>query len=309
MKRTIAAFASTLLIMGCTFASAQSDTNLKSVSQPDDNISSTYSFKTINFTGDPFTQLLGINDDGLIAGYHGSGMTPTTPNKGFRLILPNTFVAENAPNSAQTQVIGVNEDQDTVGFFVDAKGATHGFIRDEGHFKVVAFPNTTFNQLLGVNDLEQAAGYWQDLAGNFHPYTWDDNGHVFQSILIPGSVSAQATGINNRQSVSGFFIDSKGVNHGFALIHGGLVQLDVPGSTLTQALGLNNHDDVVGFYVDAANLTHGFLWDGSFHTIDDPSGVGSTVVNGINDLRHIVGFYGNTAAGISNGFLGEPQDQ
>ena len=52
--------------------------------------STTYSFTTIDFPGDPFTQLLGINDDSLIAGYHGSGAAGS-PNKGFRLTLPETF--------------------------------------------------------------------------------------------------------------------------------------------------------------------------------------------------------------------------
>src|ERR1700722_8773092 len=104
MNRLMTAFASTMLIVGCAVASAQSNTNLKPLSQADDNISSGYNFTTINFTGDPFTQLLGINDDSLIAGYHGSGMTPTSPNKGFRLTLPSTFTAENFPGSSQTQV-------------------------------------------------------------------------------------------------------------------------------------------------------------------------------------------------------------
>ena len=32
----------------------------------------TYTFQTVNYPSDPFTQLLGINDVGDIAGYHGS---------------------------------------------------------------------------------------------------------------------------------------------------------------------------------------------------------------------------------------------
>src|SRR5215469_2926048 len=38
----------------------------------------TYSFKTVNYPNDTFTQLLGINNSGDIAGYHGA-----TVNKGF----------------------------------------------------------------------------------------------------------------------------------------------------------------------------------------------------------------------------------
>jgi hypothetical protein len=308
MRHLKTAFASTLLVLGCTFASAQTSTNQVSTNETDSS-GLTYEFKTVDFPNDPFTQLLGINDEGVIAGYHGSGATGS-PNKGFTLTLPKTFTPENFPGSVQTQVIGINNDNDTVGFYVDAQGNTHAFIKDDGQFYTKHFPGTAFNQFLGINNLEQAAGYWQDVQGNFHPYVWGDRGGVFLSILIPGATSAQATGVNDRQSFTGFFIDKNGVNHGFLLARGSLTTLDFPGSTLTQALGLNNRNDVVGFYTDAAGLTHGFLWrHGKFHAIDDPAGVGTTIVNGINDRRHIVGFYGNTAGGISHGFVAEPEDE
>ena len=66
------------------------------------------------------------------------------------------------------------------------------------------------NQLLGRNDLAQAAGYYSKTAngsGPFVPYIYDINGGVFEVITIPGSVSAQATDINLKQQVTGFFID------------------------------------------------------------------------------------------------------
>src|SRR5579872_1475819 len=84
-----------------------------------------YTFQTVNFPNDTFTQLLGINNsNSLIAGYHGA-----TVNKGFRLTLPSTFTSENFPGSAQTQVIGINNLGWTVGFYIDTAGTTHGFAR------------------------------------------------------------------------------------------------------------------------------------------------------------------------------------
>jgi hypothetical protein len=60
-----------------------------------------YSFGRVAFPSDPaFTQLLGTNDHGLIAGYLGDGRTPKTPNKGFTLAPPSGFADENYPNSA-----------------------------------------------------------------------------------------------------------------------------------------------------------------------------------------------------------------
>src|SRR6516225_8365396 len=67
-----------------------------------------YHFQSIASPQDTtFTQLLGINDQGTIAGYFGSGAAGH-PNKGFTLTLPNTFTPENYPGSAQTQVVGID---------------------------------------------------------------------------------------------------------------------------------------------------------------------------------------------------------
>src|SRR5229473_5284985 len=231
-----------------------------------------FSFQTVIFPGDTFTQLLGINDFEMIAGYHGA-----TVNQGFVFTFPNNFTSENFPGSAQTQVIGINNQGYTDGFYIDNAGTTHGFVDIGGTFTTVDFPGTTFNQLLGLNEYNQAAGYYADAANIDHPYIFDKNGEVFLVITIPGATGgAQATGINDRGSISGFYIDSAGVNHGFLLADGELTTLDFPLSTFTQALGLNDHGDVVGAYMDAAGLTHGFIFDGKgqFQSVDDPNGVG-----------------------------------
>jgi len=268
-----------------------------------------YRFETVIFPHDTFTQLLGINIENEIAGYHGSGV-PGHPNKGFTLQLPSFFTLENYPDSAQTQVIGINKQGDTDGFYIDMAGTTHGFLDNKGTFSKVDFPGTTFNQLLGLNDLEQAAGYYADAAGIDHPYIFDKNGGVFLALTIPVAAGgAQATGINNKQSISGFYIDAAGVNHGFLLADGTLTTLDFPDSTFTQALGLNDRGDVVGFYMDQMGLTHGFFYsNGYFQSIDDPNGVGTTTVNGINNNRRIVGFYVDSQ-GNTDGFVATASNQ
>ena len=212
-----------------------------------------YSFQTVNYPGDTFTQLLGINNSMLIAGYHN-----VNENSGFTLHLPSSFLNENYPNSMMTQVIGINNNGYTDGFYVDNNGATHGFYNVRGgsatgKFTKVDYPGTPFNQLLGQNDLGQASGYYSLSPDNTtpdFPYVYDElGGGVFQVITIPAAVGgAQATGINNSQQISGFYIDAQGTNHGFLLNFGLLVTLDAPGSTFTQALGLNNRGQVVGDY-------------------------------------------------------------
>jgi hypothetical protein len=267
-----------------------------------------YNFKTINYPQDTFTQLLGINVQGEIAGYHN-----VNDNKGFTYDLPkHKFTNENFPGSVATQVIGIDGLRGTCGFYVDQAGVTHGFLDDDNNFKSVDFPGTPFNQLLGRNDLAQAAGYYSKTAngtGPFVPYIYDINGGVFEVIRIPGSVSAQATNINFLQQVTGFFIDAHGVNHGWWLNAGTLLQLDFPGSTFTQATAENNKGKVVGTYQDSAGAFHGFVYDSKtaqYTSVDDPNGVGVTFVNGTNDHNQLVGFTMPTST-TASGFVATPQ--
>ena len=100
MKRFQLSFALAFALLLCSSAFAQS-----------------YSFQPVVNPNDPtvgFTQLLGINNSDVIAGYHNFNS-----NQGFTLVLPNVFTTENYPNSAMTQVIGINNSLTTDGFYVD----------------------------------------------------------------------------------------------------------------------------------------------------------------------------------------------
>lgn len=267
-----------------------------------------YNIQTVNYPGDTFTQLLGINNSGDIAGYHGFAV-----NSGFTYNLTNkAFTTENYPKAAMTQVIGVNNRPfKTSGFYVTKAGKTEGFTDFQGTFTTINFPKTPFNQLLSQNDFGQAAGYYStkaDGSGPDHAYVYDEFGGVFELFTIPDSTTAQATGINNSGDVCGFTVDNGSVMHGFLRMLGHFTLLDYPGSTGTQALGLNNKGQVVGSYTDSSGNSHGFVYtisSTSWQSIDDPAGIGTTVVNGINDNGVLVGFSGT--APTNNGFVATPQ--
>ena len=98
-----------------------------------------YNFRTIDYPHDTFTQLLGINVKGEIAGYHN-----VNDNKGFTYELSTKkFKNENFPGSTATQVIGIDGLGGTCGFYVDQAGVTHGFIDDDNAFKSTRFPGIT----------------------------------------------------------------------------------------------------------------------------------------------------------------------
>jgi uncharacterized membrane protein len=268
-----------------------------------------FTFQNVINPGDPaFDQLLGINNAGTIAGYYGDGTLVL--NNGFTTVPPYTaFTAENFPGAVQTQVVGISNTGETVGFYIDSAGVNHGFTDIRGTFTSVSNPNTTtVTQLLGVNAKGEAAGYYTDAAGNFVPFTWRSG--TFKPITFAGEVSAQATDVNAAGVVTGFNMTSGSTSHGFLDVRGTVTTLDFPGSVFTQAFGLNDCGEVVGSYVDAAGNTHGFIYNiatMSFQEINDPNAVGpaGTVINGINDRGQIVGFY-TDANGNVVGLVGTP---
>jgi probable HAF family extracellular repeat protein len=269
-----------------------------------------------------FNQLLGINDEGVIAGYFGSGNV-RHPNKGYELSAPyaqGNFSNENFPHSWQTQVTGLNNEGVTVGFFSTQNGATpaddnnFGFWSFRGHFHEVNFPTRNnsrppVNQLLGVNDEGWAVGFYNDSRGNAHGYAYNLESGWFKPVTVYGATSLTAAAVNDDSTIAGFYVNGKGVTDGFVKwVNGRVATLAVPGAAMTQAFGINNRGEVVGTYtVGTGNsaVTHGFTWwDGKYTTVNYPA-ASSTALNGVNDEGDVVGFY-TDAAGNTDGFVGLP---
>ena len=114
-----------------------------------------YTFETVNYSGDTFTQLLGIDNGGIIAGYHNF-----TTNSGFTYNQETKVFTSENEGTGGTQVTGINNFAKTDGFFVSSAGVTEGFLDDAGKITDVNFPGSAFNQLLSRNDYGQAAVYY-----------------------------------------------------------------------------------------------------------------------------------------------------
>jgi probable HAF family extracellular repeat protein len=280
----------------------------------------TYTFTTLDNSADPtFNQLLGINSQNVIAGYFGSG-APGHPNKGYLLKPPygqSDYVNENFPGSQQTQVTGLNNLGDTVGFWANKAGTVNrGFVEWNGVFTSYTDPKTPktdpVNQLLGINNNGIAVGFYNDAKGNSHAYSLNQATGVFTPIVIPQSVSASATGINKAGDIVGFSTDSEGDTSSWLLADGHLTAFQFPGGSDTQALGINTSNEIVGSYLDASGVMHGFVLrdptgpHSTWQSVDDPDGVvGSTVINGVNGVGDLVGFY-TDSSGNTDGFLATP---
>jgi hypothetical protein len=276
-----------------------------------------------------FNQLLGINNNGRIAGYFGSGAAHH-PNKGYTINAPyaqGDIKSENFPGSVQTQVTGLNDGGVQVGFYSTQNNASlvnnnFGWYFN-GKFHKVVFPTGNndkpqVDQLLGVNDHDVAVGFYLNGSGISRGYTYNIKTNAFKLVTEPGAPTGgkapnlSANAINNAGAVAGDYTASGGTVDAFLKLPGGSFhKIAVPGASSTVALGLNDNDTVVGFYTDGSGgtaTTHGFIWriGGSLTTnVDDPHGIGATTLNGINNEGDIVGFYVDSA-GNTDGILAFP---
>jgi len=277
-------------------------------------------YQTIdNPAGPAFNQLLGINNTGTIAGYYGSGAAGQ-PNQGFSTKAPYAaFSSVNVPQSAQTQVTGLNNVGLSCGFFSNTNlgsgDANYGFIRTpaRNHYEylLVNDPAGTANppvtQVLGVDNAGLAVGFYNDAAGNAHGFELSLRTGGFTPVTVAGTTSVAATAVNRTNLVAGFGVDLKGHTFGFEKQvsgHTAAVRFSAPGSTFTQFLGINDSGVAVGFYNDAAGLSHGLIYTtaGTFTQVDAPTGAKGTALNGVNDAGQAVGFY-TDANSVVHGLL------
>jgi uncharacterized membrane protein len=283
-----------------------------------------YTFTTLDNQADlTFNQLLGINSSNVISGYFGNGQLPAHPNKGYVLNPPyaqSNYVAENFLGSTQTQVTGLNNKGDTVGFWATANNTQKGFVEWNGVFTSYTDPHTphmpgSVNQLLSINDAGIAVGFYVDANNNAHPVKLNQATGKFTTIVNAAiGPNSFATGINDNGDVTGYTMNSTGT-YGWLIKGGQLTTFQFPGSLPTMALGINQHDEIVGSFTDSAGDTHGFtLVDPTgpvshWQQIDDPNALNTpgngTTVNGLNNAGDLVGFYTDVNNNV-NGMLATP---
>ncbi len=139
--------------------------------------------------------------------------------------------------------------------------------------------------------------------GRFHGFI--EAGGVFTTLDVPGADETFAQGVDNKDDVVGYFIDSNNRAQGFVESNGAYTTLSVPGAFETFAEGINDEGEVVGYFEDASGKDHGFVESGgAYTTFDAPlSNAGTTQAFGINDAGDIVGLYDFTDLESINGMI------
>jgi uncharacterized membrane protein len=195
-----------------------------------------------------------------------------------------------------TSGVGINAAGDIAGYFTDANGMLHGFVRKSGgSIATIDAPSAGTAPNLGtlafaINASGSAGGYYADSNDFFHSYIRASNGTLTE-FDPPNSIGSDVFCMNDSGAVAGGLLDVNG-DHGFVRsADGAFSVIDPTGNassvTLVIPTQINSGGLVVGYYLDLNGVNHGFLRDSSGAiTILDAPGAG-TMSHGGTDITDI----------------------
>jgi hypothetical protein len=227
-----------------------------------------------------------------------------------------TFDAPGAGTGALqgTYAFSISPSGTIIGFSRDAADVRHGFVRlEDGDFIIFDAPGagTAAGQgtrAYSINPAGEITGFF-DSGTAAHGYVRSTQGDI-TVFDAPGAGTGPGQGtfpafspliINANGAITGSYIDSAFVRHGFLRDKNGVIAtFDVPGAGLgTFGGGFTPNGTIMGNYFSQDTLSHGFLRDnnGGFLSFDAP-GAGTnpgtfegTYPFGINPSGAITGWY------------------
>jgi uncharacterized membrane protein len=241
-----------------------------------------------------------------------------------------TFITFDPPGSTSTSPSGITPDGVITGWYTDASGVNHGFLRDrDGSITTFDPPGSTntlatsinsegvvvggycpsggctlFTGILGAG----ARGFLRARDGTFTTFAAPNGGSIYPAIY---DGFGPPPAINPAGTVAGtYYVVPSGIEHGFLRTNYGIITpFDPPGSVNTEVLAINPKGTIVGDYC-SSGVCYGFLRtpDGTVTDIDVPGGsCGAALpIGGINPAGAIAGAYSDPSCSVGHGFLRTP---
>lgn len=217
------------------------------------------------------SQPTGINNSNQTSGFwSATNLGSGDNNSGFiriSVVQAVLFTFVNDPHMAGkplvTQLLGINDNGNTVGFYNDATGASHGFAYSlsKNRFTPITVPHASSAVAAGINANNLICGFYTKGAVTYG-FVRPEKGGTAVSFHVPKATVTQLLGINNADIAVGFHMGKDGIPHGLYYNPGdGRWQtVNHPkGANGTTVNGLNNKGQLVGFYTDKAGNTHGMI--------------------------------------------------
>ena len=225
-----------------------------------------------------------------------------------RRLLTYLFTSLDVPGATRTEARGINDSGQVVGFYDDASGISHGYLKDSVGYTTLDATSlgatNTFSW--GINDAGQIVGSYNYPGFDNRGFLLDAG--VYSTIDSPGGPMPPdgnaAFGINNASQIVGVYDSAATGELGYLKDGNTLSVIDAStfGVTATVAWSINDSAQIVGAF--AAGEAHGFLeQNGNYEAIDASSlGATNTLAYGINSAGLIVGEYWN-ATHHEHGFV------
>ncbi len=306
--------------------------------QPQPGISSVTIRNTVSSHGFQFVNFDGPNAGNVAGtGTMVNGIANSTTVAGFTIASDGTTLTNFTATPSETtrarlvkidgstiaMVLGVN----STGTVVGTDGSGHAFsLNAHGVLRTLTPSGNSPAIALGINDRVNIVG--QYVTPTTSPgFILVHGGTSFLTINAPsGPNIVNAQGVNNADTVVGFYVGTDGQDHGFvarksAVAGGTLTPVAdptipaVPGEpgarfVFSQILGINDFGIAVGYYGDSTGSQHGFIYNshtGKYTLLDDPNaafsnGVEVTQITGISNSGEITGFYSD-GNGVFHGFV------
>jgi len=252
------------------------------------------------------TDSYGINNSNMVTGdyiesdgttWH--GMTCKLGKKGACGSVTNL----DDPNGTKTQGYGINTKGVVVGYYLNSSGLDQGFMYSAGTFTDVG-PTGDVSIANAINDKGLIVGAYNDPnTGIQHGFLFDGKNYTE---LEPSACSSgtQAWGINNKNVISLYCVNSSGTYDGYITKNNGktYTKLDDSSETSTILHKINSSGSIDGTGVNSSGTEDGLLYyKSTWYSFDDSKGT-NTRADGLNDKIVIVGRYGAGPSGGNGGF-------
>jgi uncharacterized membrane protein len=217
-----------------------------------------------------------------------------------------SYTTLDFPGAAATTMTGINADGQMVGFYRDAAGQTHGFVRRGQTYASIDFPGAAWTNARGISATGDVVGAYR-MPGepdvNQHGYRLARDGR-FSKIDFPGHISTVPVRLLTDGSIVGCYHDATGMDsmHGMTFIKNAFSGFDRAMSMHQGATP--DGRTLVGYFAEMADMkrNRGYVLEGaSFTPFDVPGSVSTTAID-INASGAIVGVY-EAPAGKTHGFV------
>jgi hypothetical protein len=206
-----------------------------------------------------------------------------------------TYTTFDPPGSANTNAVSINGAGTITGYYLDASGTSHGFVRAaDGTITSFDPAGSTGTYAVSINRHGVVAGSYSDSRNVTHGYVrWPDG--TITSFDPAGSTETRAGSINGPGTIAGSYTDSDKVEHGYLRGEdGSFTSFDVPRASATYPTSINGDGAISGGYGSLAEHHHfGFERepDGTISTFTGLHLRTFVSVTSINDEGTITGFW------------------